>query len=686
MSVWMRRVAWSVAGLLLVLGAVATWFVLTFDAERTKALAVDWMKQQRNRTLAIGGPIELSVFPRLAVKLSKVRLSEAGKPDEFASLDQAGLALDLFPLLRGELVIGRIDAAGVRAAYLRDANGRSNVDDLLQPASKEPSGAKTLRFDIRSVKLADLQARVKDDVAGIDAELLLKSLAVARLAWDGERRALAAQSLRMQLAGRSGGLQLLEGSLAVDEFGFDTSGQTLTLRKLQASLKASQAGRPLSLELAWPELSVSGDSLSGSAFSGRFTRGGELPIDAGFKSSQPSGSFKAIRLPALEASVTSRWPEHTLAGTLHADLSVKPAQSTLVFDKLELQGRLEGGKQAPLALALRGRAEVAPQRSSWAVAGELDGKAFSSDGSVTSAGNVPQIVAKARFDALDLNRLLPEAKAAPVKGAAGDSAVDLSGLRLANGEFSLQAGSLAMRQFRLTDARVAATLDAGMLRVTALRGKSWGGELNASAFADARASRVALKGLASGVAIDALLKDVAAKDWLTGHGKIAFDIEAAGRSVNEMKSRLQGSAALQLRDGAVKGINLAKALREAQAAFGLRKDTQLKSSQTEKTDFSELSATFQIADGVARNRDLELKSPLLRLTGEGAIDIGKGHIDYLARAATGPLTVPVRVSGPFDAVDWHIQWAGVLADSVGKKLDNAATQNLLKNKLKGLFK
>ena len=47
----------------------------------------------------------------------------------------------------------------------------------------------------------------------------------------------------------------------------------------------------------------------------------------------------------------------------------------------------------------------------------------------------------------------------------------------------------------------------------------------------------------------------------------------------------------------------------------MRKDTLLKASQTEKTDFSELSASFQIADGVARNRDLELKSPLLRLTG-----------------------------------------------------------------------
>src|SRR5690606_21976018 len=99
--------------------------------------------------------------------------------------------------------------------------------------------------------------------------------------------------------------------------------------------------------------------------------------------------------------------------------------------------------------------------------------------------------------------------------------------------------------------------------------------------------------------------------------------------------------------------------------------------------------------------------------------IGKGRIDYTARAtvtgsATGQggaelaalkgLTVPVRLTGPFDAIDWKIQWSAVAAGAVQNKLEDKLRGKLglepaqpgasapspkqqLKDKLlKGLFK
>ena len=239
-----------------------------------------------------------------------------------------------------------------------------------------------------------------------------------------------------------------------------------------------------------------------------------------------------------------------------------------------------------------------------------------------------------------------------------------------------------------------------------------------SAVADARASRVTVKGSAAGVNVNALIKDVAAKDWIEGTGRVTLDVDTAGHSVNEMKSHLKGSASLQVRDGAIKGINLAKAMRETRAAISMRQDAAQKASQTEKTDFSELSATFQINDGVARNKDLDLKSPFLRLAGEGAIDVGRGRIDYVTRAtlastakgqggaelaALKGLTVPVRLAGPFESLDWKIEWSAVVADAVASQLkdklgqqlglkpaagaaSSASPQDALRNKLKGLFK
>jgi AsmA protein len=304
--------------------------------------------------------------------------------------------------------------------------------------------------------------------------------------------------------------------------------------------------------------------------------------------------------------------------------------------------------------------------------------------------------------------------------------VDLAVLRRVNGVFGVRAGSFAYRQFRLGELSLDASLDAGMLRLSSLRAQVWGGSIDASAFADARASRIAVKANAIGVNVNALMKDVAGRDVLEGTGRVTADVDSAGRSVGELRSRLHGSAALQLRDGAIKGLNLAKSLRQAKAALTLRQDAVTKANQLEKTDFSELTASFAIDAGVARSKDLDAKSPFLRLGGDGAIDIGKGRVDYTARATVAAtskgqdgaelaalkgMTVPVRLTGPFEAVEWKIQWSAIAADvakaAVEDKLrarlgikpaDGAASapklqdavrdkvKDQLKDKLKGLFK
>jgi AsmA protein len=804
MSVWIRRGALALLAVVVVMVALATWFVATFDTDRVKRLAVDWMRTEHHRTLAIDGPIELSVFPRLAVKVSRASLSEAGRPDNFASLEQAALGVAVMPLLRGDIVIGRVEAHGVRLNYRRDAHGRSNIDDLLQPAPASPprekqestdNQAEPARFDISGIALDDVRMRVKDDIAQIDGELQLASFSAGHLAnkveapvaldakfdfrqprvkgrlsgdtqltldaetgsialrdmglafkgdapgasavdatlegsiaWDGAKRSVQAQTLAVKLSGHTGALKHDGSTLAVEHFAFDAAHRSLVLRQLKARIKGTQASLPLTLNLDWPELAANGDTLSGSAFSGSLSRGGDMPVTAKFKSSPPSGSFDAVRLPGFQAQLSSDAPLRKLTGTLRSDLTLQPGKATLALDKLDLQAKVEEPKQPALALAVHGDAVASTQRSSWKLAGRLNDKPFSSDGSLVLAGDVPQVVAKASFDALDLNRLLaPGSSATPGKSepaSSTDTPVDLSGLRSVNGQFSVQATHFAYKQYRIDDARIAATLDGGMLRVGELKGKAWGGQLDATAFADARASRIAAKGTATGIDIDALVKDLAGKDLIEGRGRVSWDLDTAGRSVNELKSRLKGSAALQLRDGAIKGINLASTLRQARAALALKKDAVQKARQTEKTDFSALNASFQIIDGVARNHDLDLRSPFLRLGGEGAIDIGHGRIDYLARttvtasakgqgsadlAALKGLTVPVRLSGPFESLDWKVQWSGIAAGLVRQRLEDKladklgrgaparaasgdepasrpSTEDMLKNKLKGLFK
>lgn len=733
MSPWIRRSLIGLAAVLLVLVAAAVWLVASFDPNRYKSVAIDWMKTNRQRTLVIGGPIELSVFPRLAVRLSQVTLSEASRSTQFAAVDRAALSVALMPLLRGELQVDRVEASGVRVVLRRDAQGRRNTDDLAGAADPPPAGpragsapaaGKPLVFDISGITLKDLRATVQDEPAQLDGELQLVELTSGRLAsgvespvtldakfdfrrpllkgalsgstrvkpdlatgsvqladmklawrgdlpgasaveatlagalaWDGAKGALDARAIALRLSGRAAGLQLKDSTLALDHFGFDPARQAVALDKLQLRLKGQRAGGPLALDLDWAELDVQGRQLKGSPLQGKLALGGEQAIDVAFKSGPPSGSFDLVTLPGLEARIVGSGGGRKVQG--------------------ELRGKVSAG----------------PKTAQWALTGQVNANAFKIDGHAKLDGAVPFVSAQANFDALDLNTLLPPAAssgAAPGAPAPADAPVDLSGLKALNANLALRAGSLVFRQYRLADARLDATLDNGLLRVPALQAKAWGGALEANALADARGNRVAVKAAANGVNVNALLKDVAGKDLLEGTGRVTLDVDSAGKSVGALRSALHGSAALQLRDGAIKGINLAKSLRQAKAALG-RGDSAQKSSQAEKTDFSELTATFQIADGVAHSKDLDVKSPYLRIGGEGQADIGRGRLDYTTRVAVTNtsagqggaeldalkgLTIPVRLSGPFDAIDWNIRWSAVAAGALQNKLEDKLKERL----------
>lgn len=734
MSPWIRRIGIALAVLLLLVGGAAVWLATGFDANRYKGVAIDWVKANRNRTLAIDAPIELSVFPRLAVRIGTVSLSEPGRPEVFVAIDRAALAVEVLPLLRGRLVVDRVEAAGVQVVVTRDAQGRRNFDDLVQPApaASAPSSSAptdgsqgTLSFDVSRIELADVRARIRDAVAGIDGDVELKKLSTGRIA-DGVETpvelsaalALKAPALKADVSGRmrvtpdlasgairlaaldltfgagTAGVTLAGSTLALDRFAYDPARRALTLDKLALRLKGTRGSDPLALELDWPQLAVTGDALRGSPFSGKLELGGALPLAADFRSGAPTGNFDALALPGFEARLSGAGKARKLAGTLRGNLAIRPAQSAVAFDALDLQANVEEPGLKPVALTARGKASASPKAAAWSLAGRANTNAFRIDGSANLASSPPAIKAQASFDALDLNTLLPTAAssgASPGAPAAADAPVDLSALRSVDAVVGLRAGSFVFRQYRVADAKVDATLAGGLLRVTTLQGKAWGGALDASASADARSNRIGVKAVANGVNVNALLKDVAAKDLLEGTGRVTLDVGTAGRSVAELRRQLDGNAALQLRDGAVKGVNLAKSLRQAKAALTMRSDATQKASQTEKTDFSELSASFRIADGIARSNDLDMKSPFLRLGGDGAIDIGRGMIDYTARAtvtstATGQdgaelaalkgLTVPVRLTGPFEAVDWKIQWSAVAAGVAKNKLEDKLKDKL----------
>ncbi len=277
------------------------------------------------------------------------------------------------------------------------------------------------------------------------------------------------------------------------------------------------------------------------------------------------------------------------------------------------------------------------------------------------------------IDRLNLDHYLAASENKP------DAAVDLSGLKGLNAQGQLQVGALQVQGLKLSKLKAQLKAAGGRAEISPHSASLYEGELSGALSLDGTANRIALKETLSNVSVGPLLRDLAHQDRLEGKGNVALELTAAGATVSTMKRSLAGAAKVRLRDGAIKGINIAELLRRARAAAG--KQSGQAADSKERTDFSELSATFSIKNGVAHNEDLDLKSPLLRIGGSGDIDIGRSTISYVVKASVvGGLTVPVKLAGPLDAMKYEVDYRAVAGD-----LAKTRVGDKVRDRLKGLI-
>ena len=539
--------------MLLLASAAAVFLVTNFDANAYKSRAIDWMKVERQRVLAIDGPIELSVFPRLAVRVSGVRLSERNSEAPFLAIENAALSVRTVPLLRGQLVVDRVSARGVHVDYRRDAGGVRNFDDLLGKEKGPATGGKdsgstddAWRFDVSSIDLEDLRLKVNDLKAGLAGDVTVESFKSGRLADhaetpvsfkatvamsrpqalalrlvgsmnlepDLEHSGIVLRAMKLEVAGEAFGIRQtgddarrclgLEGrapsgrtlkvSLASAEFGsnrlggssvevkgvlFDPDDQRLELDAFETKMSGLLGPDPFELALTWPTLAVDRNQLTGSGLSGRYKLAGSTALAGRFQSGAPAGNFEALRLPALEIRLEGKSGQRKVDGFVKADALLKIGGKAVGLENLELQADLTDPSLQPLKLTLHGKVDAATQAASWNVGGSLNANRFESDGRVVLGGRVPRLIAKARFDSLDLTNVWaserPVAGRAAASAANADAPVDLEGLRAIDGSFNVAAGTFAYRQYEVADARMEAALDDGTLRVLRLTGRTWGG-------------------------------------------------------------------------------------------------------------------------------------------------------------------------------------------------------------------
>lgn len=679
----------ALGGIVAVATAVAVYVSATFNPNDYKPQIVQAVRDKLNRTLRIDGDIKLAFYPALGADVGGITLSERASDKEFAALDAVRVSLQLLPLLSREVVVSRIELRGLRANLVKYKSGSTNVDDFVQgeaaaPTKQAPGGAdrpaaKPVAFNIDHVSIENASLSYADEGSGARYALSKLTLKTGRIAAGTPSdielaMALAASQPKVNVDVR------LKTRLAYapdsGRFGLDA---------LDLGVKGEAAGLKL-LAL----------NLRGSV----------------------EGDAKALKSRELVLEVDAIQGERTIKGKLSSPLALDLAAQTVALNKLIAHLAVAEQKSArgPMALDLTGsaHADIPKQRASLDFSTKFDESTINGKAGLAHF-SPPSYSFDLNIDKLDADRYVGSAGpqgagAAAGKGASGkpEQALDFSALKALQASGSIKIGALKVANLKAQNLRVNLKAGNGRLDLNPLVAALYQGSMNGSlSLIAAAAPQVALKQNLTGISIGPLLKDAIDKDVLEGRGNIALDVSGQGTTVAAIKKALNGSASLNLADGALKGINIAAAIRDAKAKLGaLKGETTQASNAAEKTDFSELKASFSIRNGIAHNSDLSLKSPLLRLGGSGDINIGEDSMDYVAKAtlvatAAGQggkeaselkgVTLPLRISGPFTALRYQLDVNAMVEAAAQQKIDEkkaevkAKVQDKLKDQLKGLF-
>ena len=735
---------WTVAGVLAVAVSAVAYIAATFNPNDYKAQVIQLVKDKQQRTLKLDGDIKLVFFPSIGADIGKVSLSEFQSDKEFAAIDSARVSLSLLPLLSRKVVVNEVAISGLRANLVKTKNGNTNLDDLLsKDEAKNAPTAQPVKFDIASVRVEKTEINYRDETTG--AHYAVKNLNLktgritvgvpskidfsativanqpkldiaaqlqATLTFDLEKQVYRVQGMQLQAKG-----SVLDISNLVAQASGNASANLATQEFTADGLTVSASGLKVKdkfdIKLNAPALNLTKDKFSGEKFTLNAKLDGAIGnIEASLALHDLSGNAQLFRSNALTLDLDIKQPEQAFNVKLASPVSGNFEQQQFNLSSLTVAVKASGDKlpNKSISSEMKGSVQIDGTRQS--VQANLAGGLLQSQIKARVAVNnfsAPAIRFDVDVDQFDADLYMPKEKAAAgatKKADAAEQPLDLTALKTLNLEGGVRIGALKVANVKLAQVRLDVKAHNGQLNVNPLSANLYQGSINGSISLNVQAApSIAINQKLSGINIAPLLQDALNLDMLEGRGNLSLNLSAQGNTVSMLKKALRGDMALNLTDGAVKGINVAKKIRDAQAMLGKGSSQTQAADKNEKTDFSEMRATFKVNNGVAHNEDLSLKSPLLRVSGNGDVDLGHDTINYLVKATlaktlagqggtdkVGGLTVPVRVSGPYTSLKYTLDFNAMVSDTAKQKIEvkkeelKTKVQDQLKDKLKGLFK
>ena len=689
----------AVVVLVLIVGVGVAALVYLVDWNDFKDTIQNQVKKQTGRDLQIAGDLSPSVFPWAGISIGEIALANAeGYGDQpFASIGSADVKVKLLPLIRREINVRTVELKGLQLDLQRAADGTTNWEDLLKST--------TTTTTIEAEGDGDVEVTTEVEGSGPTiAALAVGGIEVldANVSWNDAMTGTDAALTSFNL--RTGAIELEQPfDLDVD---FSVVSNSMDLA---ADIKG--AGE-LMIDLDGQTYSIKGFSLNTNAKGGALPNGelqATLGADVEARLADQQVDVSALSLAAMgielsgTVNVTNLDTEPTVAGQL-ASNEFNPKD---LFAKLGIEAPVTADEsvlsKASLKLALAATPASAALND---LTITLDDTNFTGKASLPSlSGAIPPVRFDFTVDAIDLDRYLPPASDAPAEGDAPsgdetqapasdpDAPIELPTMMMRQLDIdgTFRVGNVKISNLTTTDIVVPVKASGGKLALQDIQASLYQGKFDGTASVDVSGDTpgFGVKMALAGIQAEPLIADLMQKDaFLSGGGEVAANITTRGNTVNLIKSGLNGTFNTAFTDGSINGINLGYQIRRAKAALTAQSIPEEEKGAV-KTDFSSLAVSGLFTNGVMTSDDLDMRSPLLRLSGAGKVDLPGENVDYtLTTLITGTaqgqggaeleslkgvkLDVPVR--GTFDEL--AANFAGVILagmkDNITGNLKNQA--------------
>ena len=564
-----KTIVWVLGVVVVLLVGAAVVVPMVVDPNDYKDDIAAAVENATGRKLDIVGDIALSLFPRLAVDLGQVTLGNVPGFDDdyFARTDSVQVRVKLMPLLDKEVEMDTIEIDGLDINLARDASGRANWEGLVaegegdeeQGAGAAPAIALALggvnlqnaslswsdalsgqQLDVQQLDVqtgpvslgAPLDVSITFDVEATEQQLDGHVEFAGQLAFDADKQIASGQDLTLNARLRSP--QIPGGETDINFSGdahFDQRTQAFSLSGFSLLLPGIELGETRG------SLSIGGD-IAGEPAAGRYTSdnlalegtlssadipGNELPFKLvsglGLDLSEQQLDLLGLQFTASELSgsgnlaVSQFFDVPQIAG----DLNIAQFNPRALLQKLGQTPPDTADPQALSALELSASLSGSPASVTLApFTLKLDDTVMKGNVSVATGGVLPTLDLELAVDSLDVDRYLAAgsdpAVANPGAAAPAAAGLPLETLRALDIDARLALGALKVSGLELEDIRVEVAAKDGLISLSPLQAKLYGGSYDGSLALDARSdvARIGLDEKLTGVRVGQLLNAVGA--------------------------------------------------------------------------------------------------------------------------------------------------------------------------------